>query len=113
MRKLSSNELSAEVSTAEDEEEEEDEVVEPEPPRAKPDPETLVTIEKNLLSLFGFKKRPSIDRSKVVIPEAMRRMYAETTGMELDLPDAPKPNARGHMTANTVRSFTHEGESKL
>lgn len=111
VRKLSSNELSAEVSTAEDEEEED--VVEPEPPRAKPDPETLVTIEKNLLSLFGFKKRPSIDRSKVVIPEAMRRMYAETTGMELDLPDAPKPNARGHMTANTVRSFTHEGESKL
>lgn len=104
-KRINSNELNVE------DEEQENVTVEKEE-RAKPDPETLVTIEKNLLSLFGFKKRPSIDRSKVVIPEAMRRMYAETTGMELDLPDLPKPAIhRAHYTANTVRSFTHEGES--
>lgn len=108
---ISSNELNVEATTEEDDDVEE--LPEPEPARVKPDPETLVSIEKNLLALFGFKKRPSIDRSKVVIPEAMRRMYAETTGMELDLPDLPKPGVRGHMTANTVRSFTHEGESQF
>lgn len=108
---ISSNELNVEATT--EEEDDVEEVPEPEPARVKPDPETLVSIEKNLLALFGFKKRPSIDRSKVVIPEAMRRMYAETTGMELDLPDLPKPGVRGHMTANTVRSFTHEGESQF
>lgn len=108
-KRINSNELNVEEEL--DEEEQEDITVAKED-RAKPDPETLVTIEKNLLSLFGFKKRPKIDRSKVVIPEAMRRMYAETTGMELDLPDLPKPAIhRAHYTANTVRSFTHEGES--
>lgn len=111
MLSISSNELNVEVTKEEEEDVEEE--PEPEPARVKPDPETLVSIEKNLLALFGFKKRPSIDRSKVVIPEAMRRMYAETTGMELDLPDLPKPGVRGHMTANTVRSFTHEGESQF
>lgn len=109
--RISSNELNREVVTEEDVEEEEELQQEE---RVKPDPETLVTIEKNLLSLFGFKTRPKIDRSKVVIPEAMRRMYAETTGMELDLPDdLPKPQVRAHQTANTVRSFTHEGESRF
>lgn len=80
--------------------------------REKPDPQTLVAIEKNLLSLFGFKKRPKVDRSKVVIPQAMRQLYAELMGHELELVNLPKQGLDSK-SANTVRSFTHEGESSL
>lgn len=79
--------------------------------REKPDPQTLVQIEKNLLSLFGFTKRPkAIDRSKIVIPEAMKQLYAQIMGHELDS-SINLPKAGLHTkNANTVRSFTHEGE---
>ncbi|XP_058446339.1 protein decapentaplegic isoform X2 [Malaya genurostris] len=75
---------------------------------SKPDPETLVQIERNLGSLFGFSKRPKIDRSKVVIPEAMRQLYAQIMGH--DLVDSVHVPKKGLSTrnANTVRSFTHE-----
>lgn len=77
--------------------------------RPKPDPETQVQIEKNLLSLFGMKSRPrSIDRSKVIIPEAMKQLYAEITGQELRTTNLPKPGLHTK-SANTVRSFQHEG----
>jgi hypothetical protein len=75
----------------------------------KPDPQTLVQIEKNLLSLFGFKKRPKVDRSKIVIPEAMKKLYAQVMGHELDSLDVPKADLH-NKEANTIRSFTHEGE---
>lgn len=77
--------------------------------RTKPDPETQVQIEKNLLSLFGMKSRPrSIDRSKVIIPEAMKQLYADITGQELRTTNLPKPGLHTK-SANTVRSFQHEG----
>lgn len=75
----------------------------------KPDPTTLVQIEKNLLTLFGFKKRPKVDRSKIVIPEAMKKLYAQVMGHELDSLDVPKADLH-NKEANTIRSFTHEGE---
>lgn len=75
----------------------------------KPDPQTLVQIEKNLLSLFGFERRPKVDRSKIVIPEAMKKLYAQITGHELEMIDEPKADLHSK-EANTVRSFTHEGE---
>lgn len=75
---------------------------------SKPDPATLVEIEKNLLSLFGFPKRPKIDRSKVVIPEAMKQLYAQIMGHDLvDSVSVPKEGLNTR-NANTVRSFTHE-----
>lgn len=75
---------------------------------SKPDPATLVEIEKNLLSLFGFPKRPKIDRSKVVIPEAMKKLYAQIMGHDLaDSVNVPKEGLNTR-NANTVRSFTHE-----
>lgn len=78
-------------------------------PRTKPDPETQVQIEKNLLSLFGMKSRPrSIDRSKVIIPEAMKKLYADITGQEFRTLNIPKPGLHTK-SANTVRSFQHEG----
>lgn len=76
--------------------------------REKPDPQTLVQIEKNLLSLFGFNKRPKVDRSKIVIPEAMKQLYAQIMGHELDSTNVPKEGLHTK-NANTVRSFTHEG----
>lgn len=76
---------------------------------SKPDPEALVEIEKNLLSLFGFPKRPKIDRTKVVIPEAMKQLYAQIMGHDLvDSVNVPKEGLNTR-NANTVRSFTHEG----
>lgn len=77
--------------------------------KEKPDPATLVEVEKNLLSLFGFNKRPNVDRSKVVIPEAMKQLYAEIMGHEIDSVNMPKPGLHTK-SANTVRSFTHEGK---
>lgn len=70
--------------------------------RDKPDAQTLVDIEKNLLSLLGFKRRPKVDRKNIVIPEAMIRKYVQLTGHQLDLLAVPK--------ANTIRSYSHEGE---
>lgn len=75
------------------------------------DKETKIKVEKNLLTLFGMSKRPKpIDRSKIVIPEAMKALYSEIMGEELrESVNIPKP---GLLTksANTVRSFLHEGK---
>lgn len=76
--------------------------------KAKPDPSTLVEIENSLLSLFNMKRPPKIDRSKIIIPEAMKKLYAQIMGHEIDSVNIPRP---GLLTksANTVRSFTHKG----
>lgn len=75
------------------------------------DRDTKVKVEKNLLSIFGMSKRPKpIDRSKVVIPDAMKALYAEIMGEELrESVNLPKPGLHTK-SANTVRSFTHEGK---
>ncbi|XP_036328302.1 protein decapentaplegic [Rhagoletis pomonella] len=79
--------------------------------KLKPDPSTLVQIENSLLSLFNMKRPPKIDRSKIIIPEAMKQLYAQIMGYEWDSVMIPRP---GILTksANTVRSFTHI-ESKI
>ncbi|XP_017860240.1 PREDICTED: protein decapentaplegic [Drosophila arizonae] len=79
--------------------------------KVKPDPSTLVEIENSLLSLFNMKRPPKIDRSKIIIPEAMKNLYAQIMGHEIDSVNIPKP---GLLTksANTVRSFTHK-DSKI
>lgn len=77
-------------------------------PRPRPPPEVLQSVEKNLLSLFGFRKRPR-PRGKVVIPEAMVQLYKQQTGMDLDTSALPLPG-RLTRSANTVRSFPHKGE---
>lgn len=75
------------------------------------DKETKIKVEKNLLTLFGMSKRPKpIDRSKIIIPEAMKALYSEIMVEELrESVNFPKP---GLLTksANTVRSFLHEGK---
>ena len=78
--------------------------------RPRPPPEVLQSVEKNLLSLFGFRKRPR-PRGKVVIPDAMVQLYKQQTGMDLDTSALPLPG-RLTRSANTVRSFPHK-ESKV
>lgn len=80
--------------------------------RTKIDPESRIVIEQNLLSLLGRKSPPKdIDRSKVIIPQQLRDLYVTMTGQEQRKSvNLPKP---GLLTksANTVRSFFHEGKS--
>lgn len=68
--------------------------------------EALAEVEANLLSLFGFRKRPRIDRAKVVIPQAMLDLYRRQTGHRLDTASIHRPGLHTK-SANTVRSFTH------
>lgn len=82
----------------------------PPTPRQRPPPEVLQKVEKNLLSLFGFNKRPK-PVGKVVIPEAMVQLYKQQTGMDLDTAALPLPG-RLTRSANTVRSFPHKGEQR-
>lgn len=74
------------------------------------DHDTIIKVEKNLLTLFGRSKRPKpIDRTKVVIPESLKILYAKTMGEELrESVNLPTPGLHTK-SANTVRSFTHEG----
>lgn len=80
----------------------------------KIDHDTKIKVEKNLLSIFGMSKRPKpIDRTKVVIPDAMKALYAEIMGEELrESVNIPRPGLHTK-SANTVRSFTHEGKHRL
>ncbi|KAL3265819.1 hypothetical protein HHI36_010016 [Cryptolaemus montrouzieri] len=68
--------------------------------------EVLSEIETNLRSLFGFKGRPVIDRSKLVIPKALLDLYQQQSGSKLDITSLYKPGIFTH-TANTVRSYPH------
>nr|CAD7394755.1 unnamed protein product [Timema cristinae] len=75
------------------------------------DADMLNSVETNLMSLFGFKRRPRLDRSKVVIPDAMLELYQRQTGLSLDTASLALPG-RHTKTANTVRSFVHK-ESRV
>ncbi|CAH1123688.1 unnamed protein product [Ceutorhynchus assimilis] len=69
--------------------------------------EHIKEIESNLLSLFGFKGRPQkVDRSKMVVPEEMIRLYEMQSGMKFATSNIPK-RAPYLTSANTVRSFVH------
>lgn len=59
------------------------------------------------MSLFGFKGRPpKVDKSKLVIPEEIIRLYEMQNGLKFSTSNIPKKGA--HIsTANTVRSFVH------
>ena len=68
----------------------------------------IATVEKNLMTLFGFSKRPRINKRDVVVPKAMLDLYKKQTGMDLDTTNFMLPG-RLTSSANTVRSFTHQG----
>lgn len=70
--------------------------------------EALAEVEASLLSLFGFKSRPKIDKSKIVIPQALIEMYEKQTGFPFETASIPKKGLHTR-SANTIRSFTHIG----
>lgn len=74
------------------------------------DKETQSKMKNSLLTMFGMKKRPKpIDRTKIIIPDAMKSLFSEIVSEESsESVHLPKP---GLLTdsANTVRSFVHEG----
>lgn len=76
------------------------------------DEKVLKTIETSLMSLFGFSKRPRPNKKDIVIPKAMLELYEQQTGMEVDTTNFMLPG-RLTSSANTVRSFTHEGRSTI
>lgn len=71
--------------------------------------EVLAEVETNLRTLFGFKGRPKVDRSKLVIPQALIDLYEEQSGSKLDITSINRPGLFTQ-TANTIRSYTHVGE---
>lgn len=73
------------------------------------DKRVLESIEKNLMALFGFSKRPRANRRDIVIPKAMLELYKKQTGMDVDTTNFMLPG-RLTSSANTVRSFTHKGK---
>ncbi|KAJ8922703.1 hypothetical protein NQ315_007737 [Exocentrus adspersus] len=68
--------------------------------------EALEEVEASLMSLFGFKSRPRIDRSKIVVPDALIRMYEKQTGFPFETTSIPRKGLHAK-SANTIRSFTH------
>lgn len=71
--------------------------------------EEFMELEKKLLTVLGFEKRPKVDRSKIIIPEFMKQLYQKIMNQNINSVNLPKPGMHTR-NANTVRSFTHEGK---
>lgn len=74
------------------------------------DKRALQQVESNLLSLFGLNRRPRVNRKNVRIPKAMLDLYKLQTGQDVDTSMLPLPG-RHTRSANTVRTFTHQGRA--
>lgn len=82
------------------------------PPSQSATPTPAPAVEAGLLSVLGLPRRPQVDRRRAVIPPAMLELYRQQTGQDLDTSTLPLPG-RLTRSANTVRSFTHTGNSLL
>nr|UYR58232.1 decapentaplegic [Henosepilachna vigintioctopunctata] len=71
----------------------------------------LAEVETNLMTLFGFKGRPKVNRSSLVIPKALLDMYHEQNGGRFNVTSLHRPGVLTK-TANTVRSYTHAESPK-
>lgn len=58
--------------------------------------------------MFGMKRRPRPGAGKIVVPEFLIELYRQQTGLEVDTTNL---NLAGKLTqtANTVRTFPHQG----
>ena len=75
-------------------------------------PNELDRAEKNLLAVLGKTDRPPfIDRKKVQVPLAMLNLFQLQVNREYESTALPLPG-RLAGAANTVRSLTHQGESR-
>ncbi|CAH0560778.1 unnamed protein product [Brassicogethes aeneus] len=73
-------------------------------------PEAMKQVEASLMTMFGFKGRPNLDRSKIFIPQEMLDLYEQQMGHPLDTTNIPKKGMHTQ-NANTVRSFAHAESS--
>lgn len=76
------------------------------------DPVALAQFEKTLFAQLGMVRRPHIvDRSKIVIPDELKEIFNKMMeGHELmDSVNLPMPGTHTK-SANTIRSFAHEGK---
>lgn len=76
------------------------------------DPVALAQFEKTLFAQLGMVRRPHIvDRSKIVIPDELKEIFNKMMeGHELmDSVNLPMPGSHTK-SANTIRSFAHEGK---
>lgn len=68
-----------------------------------------VSFEMELKDLLSMKRRSAVDRKKAQIPQAMLSLYEKQMNHEYDTTALPLPG-RLTRSANTVRSYTHQGE---
>lgn len=71
--------------------------------------EAFEAVQSSFLSKLGLRNRPMVDRSKVHIPQAMVEMYERQINGEYESTALPLPG-RLTRSANTVRSYTHQGK---
>lgn len=75
-----------------------------------PSPSEVARVEKTLLSMLGMSERPVVDRKKAQIPQEMIDLYHEQIGQDYASSALPLPG-RLTRSANTVRSYTHQGKT--
>lgn len=69
----------------------------------------VAALESSLLTLFGFSQRPRPSKG-VVIPQYMIDLYRQQSGdTDTQIPDV-FTRKKATNSANTVRSFFHEGK---
>ena len=68
----------------------------------------LKTYESGLLSMFGMKSRPRPTK-RPVVPDFMMKLYRQQMQNPEDISLNFPVRGKGTSTANTVRSFIHQG----
>lgn len=76
------------------------------------DPEAMAKFEKTLFAQLGLSKRPQIvDRSSIVIPEELMEIYKKMMEGHETSDSVALPTPGQHTkSANTIRTYAHEGE---
>lgn len=82
--------------------------------------QVVAQLEKSLLSLFGMQNRPKRKNSPIIVPPAMKKLYeeamkarSERIASDNDFGGLGARKGLHASTANTVRSFTHTGNSNF
>ena len=71
--------------------------------------EIIQAFEKTFLNLFGLKERPR-PKEDIFIPQYLLDLYEKHSEDPDSLGDSVNVKSRGAGSANTVRSFLHQGK---
>lgn len=79
------------------------------------DPVALANYERDLFAQLGLSKRPTItDRASIVIPDELMDIYHQMMAGHEQSDSVALPTPGVHTkSANTIRSYDHEGESRF